>query len=58
MNIPEAIDKRIENTMIGGTRLGSWNDVMNAPENWWCRNVMKFNLITFPTMILLEVYYY
>lgn len=49
---------KIRNIKIGDTRLGNCNDVMNAPENWWCRNVMKFNLITFPTMILLEVYYY
>ena len=54
MNIPQAIDKRIENIMIGGTRFGSWNEVMNAPGNEWCHIVMKFNMIVLPTMVFLE----
>ena len=55
MNIPQAIDKRIENIMIGGTRLGSWNEVMNAPGNEWCHIVMKFNMIVLPTVLFLEL---
>ena len=49
---------KIENIMIGDTRLGNWNEVMNAPENWWCPIVMKCNLIIFPTMIFLELGWY
>ena len=45
---------KVENIMIGNTRLGSWNDVMSSPENWWCTIVWKFNLIVFPTMVFLE----
>jgi len=45
---------KLENVMIGGTRLGSFNEVMNAPENWWCPLVWKFNLIAFSTMVFLE----
>jgi len=44
---------KIENIIIGGTRLGSWNKVMNAPENWWCPLVWKFNLIVIPTELFL-----
>jgi len=47
---------RIQDIKIGDTRLGSWNEVMNAPENWWCPIVWKFNLITFSTMIILEIW--
>jgi len=45
---------KIENIMIGNTRLGSWSEVMNAPGNEWCSIVWKFNLIVFPTMVFLE----
>ena len=45
---------KLENIMIGGTRLGNFNEVMNAPGNEWCHNVMKFNMIVLPTMIFLE----
>jgi len=55
VNIPEAIDKRVENIMIGKTRLGSWNETMNAPENWWCPIVWKFNVIVFWTVLFLEL---
>jgi hypothetical protein len=49
---------KVSDIKIGDTRLGSWNEVMNAPENWWCPIVMKFNMIVVPTMVLLEVFYY
>tara|TARA_A100001015_G_scaffold310031_2_gene410604 strand:+ start:630 stop:782 length:153 start_codon:yes stop_codon:yes gene_type:complete len=49
---------KIENIMIGKTRLGSWNAVMNAPGNEWCHTVWKFNLIVFPTMVFLEMGWY
>ena len=58
MNIPRVIDNRIQNIMIGNTRLGSWSEVMNAPGNWWCPIVWKFNLIVFPTMVFLEMGWY
>ena len=45
---------KLENIMIGGQRPGNFNEVMNAPENWWCPLVWKFNLIVFPTMVFLE----
>ena len=48
--------KKVEDIIIGKTRLGSWNEVMNAPENWWCPIVWKFNLIVFPTMVFLEAW--
>ncbi len=55
MNIPESIDNRIENIMIGKTRLGSWNEAMNAPGNEWCRIMMKFNVIVISTVVFLEL---
>ena len=33
MNIPQVIDNRIQNIMIGKTRLGSWNETINAPDD-------------------------
>ena len=47
--------KRIENMMIGDTRLGSWSEVMNAPGNEWCHTVMKFNMIVLPTIAFLQL---
>lgn len=41
--------------MIGNTQLGSWKETMDAPENWWCSTVWKFNMIVFPTMVFLEL---
>ena len=55
MNIPQVIDNRIQNIMIGNTRLGSWNETMNAPGNEWCRIICKFNLIVFSTVLFLEL---
>ena len=55
MNIPEVLDKRVENIMIGKTRLGSWNETMNAPGNEWCRIVWKFIFIVFSTVLFLEL---
>lgn len=55
MNIPEVLDKRVENIMIGKTRLGSWNETMNAPGNEWCRIVWKFIFIVFSTVVFLEL---
>ncbi len=55
MNIPQVIDNRIQNIMIGKTRLGSWNETVNAPGNEWCRIVCKFNLIVFSTVLFLEL---
>ena len=49
---------KLENIMIGDTRLGSFNEVMNTPGNEWCRIVMKFNIITLPTMIFLQLGWY
>jgi hypothetical protein len=46
--------KKIEDIMIGGTRLGNPIEVMNAPGNEWTWTVWKFMLITVPTMIFLE----
>ena len=46
--------KRIENVMIGATRLGSPAKFMNAPGNEWTLIVWKFNMIVFPTMVFLE----
>ena len=46
---------KYENIMIGKTRLGNFHEVMNAPENWWCPLVWKFNMIVFPTMVFLEL---
>jgi hypothetical protein len=50
--------KRIENMMIGDTRLGSWSEVMNAPGNEWCHTVMKFNMIVLPTIAFLQLGWY
>ena len=44
---------RLSNFKIGNTEVGSWKETMAAPENWWCSTVWKFNLVTFPTIILL-----
>jgi len=55
MNIPQAIDNRIQNIMVGNTRLGSWNETINAPGNEWCRNACKFNVIVFWTVLFLEL---
>jgi hypothetical protein len=49
---------KIENIKIGDTRLGSWNEVMNAPGNEWCHIVMKFNMIVLPTMVFLQLGWY
>jgi hypothetical protein len=49
---------KLENIMIGGTRLGNPIDVMNAPGNEWCHIVWKFNLIVAPTMVFLEMGWY
>ncbi len=43
---------KIENIMIGGTRLGSWSEVIEA--NPWCAIVWRFNVWSFTTMVLLE----
>lgn len=47
---------KIADIKIGDTRLGSWNEVMNAPGNEWCHIVMKFNMIALPTIVFLEVW--
>jgi len=49
---------KIEDIMIGDTRLGNFRDVMNEPGNEWCHLVMKFNLWVVPTMIFLELGWY
>ena len=49
---------KLENIMIGNTRLGSWNKFMNKPENAWCRIVWNFNIIVFSTIIILEMCVY
>ena len=46
--------KKLEDIMIGGTRLGNPVEVMNAPGNEWTWIVWKFMVITVPTMIFLE----
>ena len=55
MNIPQVIDNRIQNIMIGKTRLGSWNETINTPGNEWCRIACKFNVIVFWTVLFLEL---
>lgn len=35
-------------------RLGSWDDAMNA--HWSCPILAKYNLITIPTMVILEMW--
>lgn len=47
---------KLENIMIGNTRLGNPVEVMNEPGNEWTWIVWKFNLITLPTMIILETW--
>jgi len=49
---------KLENVMIGGTRLGNPVEVMNAPGNEWTWIAWKFNLIVFPTMVFLELGWY
>ena len=49
---------KLENIMIGDTRLGNFNEVMNAPGNEWCHIVMKFNMVVLPTMIFLQLGWY
>ena len=43
---------KIENIMIGGTRLGSWSEHMQA--NPLSALMWRFNVWSFTTMVLLE----
>lgn len=45
---------KVSDIKIGDTRLGSWDDAMNAHP--LCPILWKFNFITIPTMLILEIW--